>query len=86
MLTKVSALGLARYGIRVNTISPSLTRTPLTEKICQESEFMEYARNNPSKRVGTPEDISNAVLFLLSEKADFINGENINISGGMILK
>lgn len=86
MLTKVSALGLAKYGIKVNTISPSLTRTPLTERICPKEEFDAYAEINPSKRVGLPEDITNAVLFLISDKADFINGENINISGGILLK
>src|SRR3989339_469788 len=86
MLTKVSALGLAKYGIKVNTISPSLTRTPLTEKMCSQEEFNSYAENNPSKRVGLPKDIANAVLFLISDKADFINGENINVSGGILLK
>jgi len=86
MLTKVSALGLAKYGIKVNTISPSLTRTPLTEKICSKKEFAAYIDNNPSKRIGLPEDIANTVLFLISDKADFINGENINVSGGILLK
>ena len=86
MLTKVSALGLAKYGIKVNTISPSLTRTPLTEKMCSQEEFNSYAENNPSKRVGLPKDIANAVLFLISDKGDFINGENINVSGGILLK
>jgi NAD(P)-dependent dehydrogenase (short-subunit alcohol dehydrogenase family) len=86
MLTKVSCLALSKYGIKVNTISPSLTKTPLTEKICSKEEFEEYAKKNPSKRVGLPEDISNAILFLISDKANFINGENINVSGGILLK
>jgi len=51
MLTKVSALGLAKYNIKVNTISPSLTHTPLTEKIFPEEHFRSYAKENPSKRV-----------------------------------
>jgi len=49
MLTKVSALGLAKYGIKVNTISPGLTRTSLTEKICSQEEFDTYVESNPSK-------------------------------------
>lgn len=86
MFTKVSALELSKYNIKVNTVSPGLTRTPLTEKICSEEEFDAYAKTNPSKRIGRPIDIANAVLFLLSDKAEFINGENINVSGGILLK
>jgi 3-oxoacyl-[acyl-carrier protein] reductase len=86
MLSKVSALELAKYNIKVNTVSPSLTRTPLTEKICTEDEFNEYALNNPLGRVWVPSDIANAVIFLLSDKAGFINGENINVSWGILLK
>lgn len=86
MLTKVSALGLAKYNIKVNTVSPSLTLTPLTQKICSKEEFDSYAENNPSKRVWTPKDIINTILFLLSDKSEFINWENINVSWGIILK
>lgn len=86
MLTKVVALGLAKYGVKVNTISPSLTITPLTKRICSKEEFKNYAKSNPSKRVGLPEDIINTILFLISDKAEFINGENINVSGGILLK
>ena len=42
----------------------------------------EYKKNNLLKRLGTTEDIANTVLYLLSEKAAYINGENININGG----
>ena len=86
MLTKVTALGLAKYNVKVNTVSPSLTRTPLTEKICSEEEFNTYARNNPSGRVGFSSDIVNVILFLISDKSEFVNGENINVSGGILLK
>ena len=40
---------------------------------------------NPSGRLGEVEDTANAVLFLLSEKADYINGENLNVNGGILL-
>lgn len=86
MLTQVSALELAKYKIRVNTVSPSLTRTTLTERICNEDEFQEYANNNPLGRVWKTSDIVNIVSFLLSEKSTFINWENINVSGWIILK
>lgn len=86
MLTKVSALELAKYNIRVNTVSPGLTRTPMTEKDTTEGEYINYVSRNPAGRLGTPQDIANTVLFLVSPEAEFINGENINVSGGIILK
>ncbi len=86
MLTQISALELAEYNIKVNTISPGLTKTPLTEKFCAKEEFDAYAKKNPSNRVGMASDIAKAVSFLISEDAEFINGENINVSGGILLK
>lgn len=86
MLSKVSALELEKYNIKVNTISPGLTKTNMTKSICSTMEFENYINDNPSHRIGLPSDVANVVSFLVSEKADFINGENINVSGGIILK
>lgn len=86
MLTKCCALELAKYNIKVNTVSPSLTLTPLAEKSYTEEEIKKTAEENPSKRLGKAEDTANLVLFLLSDKADYINGENINVNGGILLK
>ncbi|MCI9434716.1 MAG: SDR family oxidoreductase [Bacilli bacterium] len=86
MLTKCCALELAKYNIKVNTVSPSLTLTPLSMKSYSEEEIRETAAKNPSNRLGTVEDTANLVLFLLSDKADYINGENINVNGGILLK
>lgn len=84
--TKASALELSKYKIRVNTVSPSLTRTPLALAGWTEEEIEEQKNNNPLYRLGEPIDIANAVLFLLSEKASYINGENLNVNGGILLK
>ncbi len=86
MLTKCCALELAKYNIKVNTVSPSLTLTPLAKQSYTEEEIEATAEKNPSKRLGTTEDTANLVLFLLSDKADYINGENINVNGGILLK
>ena len=86
MLTKCCALELAKYNIKVNTVSPSLTLTPLGKQSYSEEEIKATADKNPSKRLGTVEDTSNVVLFLLSDKADYINGENVNVNGGILLK
>ena len=86
MLTQCCALELSKYSIKVNTVSPSLTLTPLAKKSYTEEEIQQTALRNPSKRLGTPEDTAHVVLFLLSNKSDYINGENINVNGGILLK
>ena len=48
-------------------------------------EIKEQKENNPMSRIGEPIDIANAILFLISDKASYINGENININGGSLL-
>ena len=85
MMTKVLALEWARFGIRTNTISPSLTPTPLTERVCTAEEFTSAATKNPCGRLGKTADIANMVMYLCSPKSDYINGENININGGALL-
>ena len=85
MLSKNLALEWAPYKIRVNTVSPSLTITPLTKKVYTKEEMIETAKRNPSKRLGEVEDTANAVMFLCSEKASYINGENLNVNGGILL-
>lgn len=86
MLTKVAALELAKYNIKVNTVSPALAITPLTEAILNKEDFETYAKVNPSGRVCDPQDVANTILFLLSNDADYINGENVNVNGGILLK
>ena len=88
MLTKVSALELSKYNIKVNAISPGFTKTPLTQSIYPEEHkiWKLSAKYNPSGRIGRPTDIANAVLFLISDKAHYMNGENITIVGGSSLK
>lgn len=85
MLTKVSALELSKYNIKVNTISPSLTLTPLARQSYTEKEIEETAKRNPSHRLGTIEDTVNVMKFLLKEESEYINGENINVNGGILL-
>lgn len=85
MLTQVSALELSKYNIKVNAVSPGLTKTPMTLEVDTQEDFNEYAKKNPLKRMGTVEDIAKTVAFLVSDAAEFINGENINVSGGVIL-
>lgn len=70
--------------IRVNCIAPSLTQTPLAEKLINTPEKLEASNNrHPLKRIGSAEDIANAAAFLLSEKASWITGQVIHVDGGM---
>lgn len=84
--TKASALEFSKYGIRVNSVSPGLTITPLALEGWTKEEIEEHKQNNLLKRLGEPIDIANAVLFLLSDEASYINGENMNVNGGSLLK
>lgn len=83
--TKCSALELSDYGIRVNTVSPGLTVTPLSLNGWTKKEIEDTKNNNPLKRLGETIDIANTVLFLLSDAASYINGQNINVNGGGLL-
>ena len=84
--SQASTLEFSKYGIRVNTISPGLTLTPLALQGWTDQEITEQKESNPMKRLGETIDIANAVLFLLSEKASYINGENLNVNCGSLLK
>jgi len=80
--TKASAIELSKYKIRVNSICPGFTPTPLSLDSWSEEEINHKKEINPLGRLGTPVDMANAVLFLLSDMASYINGENISINGG----
>lgn len=85
MMGKVLALEYAKYNIKVNTVSASLTLTDHTREICTKEEIETISRKNPSGRLGLPEDVANAVLFLCRDESNYITGENINVNGGILL-
>jgi NAD(P)-dependent dehydrogenase (short-subunit alcohol dehydrogenase family) len=82
MLSRNAALELARHRIRVNTVSPGLTDTPLTAGFREipglEGAFLDRI---PMRRWGTPEDMAAAALFLASEDAGYISGSNLFVDG-----
>lgn len=70
--------------IRVNAIAPSLTATPLAERLLSSEEKEKAnAERHPLKRVGTPEDMANAAKFLLSEESSWATAQVLNIDGGL---
>jgi 3-oxoacyl-[acyl-carrier protein] reductase len=87
MLTQVAALELAPRRIRVNAVSPGFVDTPLTEGVkLVPGTLEEYVENTPLGRVGTPQDIADAVVFLCSAKASWVTGEVFDLNGGAHLK
>ena len=81
-LTRAMALDYARLGIRVNVVSPAATRTPMMMANTQEV-LDTTVRGTPDGRIAEPEDISNAIVFLASDKASHLCGVNIPVDGGL---
>ncbi len=77
---KVAAAELAPVGIRVNTLSPGITETPLSS--LNPEAFAEGVANVPMGRAGQPSDMADAALFLSSSAAGFITGLNMIVDGG----
>ena len=83
-MSKSLAIEYAKKNINVNCISPGFIKTAMTEKI--DDKFKEAIISKiPSARLGDPDDIANAVLFLSSDQSSYINGETIHVNGGMYM-
>jgi len=83
-LTKTLARQLAQYGINVNAVAPHAIETEMS------AEWSEEKRKSiieaiPLKRLGKPEDVAEAVIFLASDRADFITGEILDVNGGVLM-
>jgi len=82
-LTRVMATELGPHRIRVNAVSPASVPTPGAIGMVSKEEYAKRAATIPLRRIGREEDNSNAIAFLLSEQASFINGEVLNVDGGV---
>ncbi|MFE4256209.1 SDR family NAD(P)-dependent oxidoreductase [Streptomyces sp. NPDC056910] len=80
--TRAAAMEAAPHKIRVNAVAPGLAWNPFLGKIYGDDYVDEMARQTPLGRVGQPQDIANAVAFLAGERASFITGEVLCVSGG----
>jgi NAD(P)-dependent dehydrogenase (short-subunit alcohol dehydrogenase family) len=83
--TRQAAVELGPKGIRVNAICPGPTATPLARKTLSEDDWNARKQRTPLQRVGQPEDIASAVLFLASPQASFITGEILRVDGGITI-
>ena len=83
-MSKSLAIEYAKKNINVNCISPGFISTAMTDQIDEKHKEAIIAKI-PSNRLGKPEDIAKAVVFLGSDSSDYINGETIHVNGGMYL-
>ena len=83
-MSKSLAIEYAKKNININCISPGFIKTAMTDKI--DEKFKEVIISKiPSARLGEPDDIANAVLFLSSDQSNYINGETLHVNGGMYM-
>ena len=81
-ITKGLAHELASKGVTVNTVSPGFTETAMLPDAFRETG----AEMSPLKRLGTPEDIADVVLFIVTDQARWLTGQNIHASGGVVMQ
>lgn len=84
-LTKSAALEYAKSGIRINAVAPGGVETDMAKRVGSDHQFIETLTSmHPIGRIADPEEIANAVVWLLSDKASFVLGHTLLVDGGMI--
>ena len=83
-LTRSTALEHAREGIRVNAVAPGFTETPMVTDMIEQAPFMDKftQKSSPMRRLGTVQEIADAIVFLADDTSSFINGQTISLDGG----
>jgi NAD(P)-dependent dehydrogenase (short-subunit alcohol dehydrogenase family) len=81
-MTRTFAEELGTFGARANCVAPGLIDTPALRKERGDAWFAEMEQQVPRRKAGWPQDIANAVLFLASPLADYVNGATIHVNGG----
>jgi NAD(P)-dependent dehydrogenase (short-subunit alcohol dehydrogenase family) len=86
-MTKSTALEYAKYGIRINAIAPGVVETEMLERISEDNkQLIESIKSRtPIGRIGDPQEIANAVVWLLSDKASFVLGHTLLVDGGLVI-
>lgn len=83
-MTKTWAKELGRKGIRVNAVAPGFIMTPMTEAVPEKVLDM-MKEKAPLQKLGKPEDIANAFLYLASDEASFVTGTVLSVDGGLVI-
>lgn len=85
-LTKSLAVQYAKDGIRINAVCPGTIATPMVMSALSEETIKNYGHQYPIKRLGTPEEIAQAVLWLCSDSANFVIGHSLVLDGGLTIQ
>lgn len=80
-LTRVAAKEFAKYGIRVNTVIPGFINTPMTASVPEKVKEL-ILKQIAMRRFGDPEEVSDTIAFLASDKSSYVTGASIEVSGG----
>ena len=83
--TKALAKELVHFGVRVNAVSPGLIATPIHQRNTSPEVVERTLKAVPMARMGSPEEVAAAILFLASPAASYITGETIEVNGGMLM-
>ena len=85
-LTKTAALECAQQGIRVNAVCPGVIKTPMIDRLTGNDKEAEkqFAAQEPIGRLGLPEEIANAVIWLFSDESSFVTGHAMAVDGGWV--
>lgn len=82
-ITKAAAVEFGRDGVRVNAVFPGVIQTPMTANLSESTETLDRINAlTPLGRLGKPEEVANAILFLASDDASYITGAELAIDGG----
>ena len=82
-MTKSLAVEWGKHNINVNAIAPGIIETELTRKRLEDKEYFDlWINRTPLERIGKPEDLSGAIIYLSSGASDFVTGNTIMIDGG----
>ncbi len=85
MMTQGIAVDCSGYHINVNAVAPGMVLTGLTHNMLGDQDQVQYFLEKiPQRRIAEPDDIANAILFLASDAASYIDGETLHVDGGMI--
>ncbi|MBN3768479.1 SDR family NAD(P)-dependent oxidoreductase [Burkholderia sp. Se-20378] len=81
-LVRAVALEGGPHGIRINNVNPGIIDTPMARRFGDDEMFRPFAAFTPAQRIGTPEDVADAVVWLCSDEARFVTGESLLVDGG----
>ncbi len=87
-LTKTAALEYAKQGIRINAVCPGVIKTEMIDRVTGKDKLVEkqYEDMEPVGRMGKPEEVAEAIVWLCSDAASFITGHALNVDGGWLAK